>query len=176
MAARRFAQPGPEARTADLVERAVACAKQGHVDAVHFLYVRFVDEVGAFVRGTVGDAEAESVTEAVFAKLVTEVQHYEPGALPFAGWILRLADRVVSTEGLAGDDSKHGRSPPLHDAFCRLPDDQRRVLVLRHIAGLSTTEIAQRLGKSEAAVRELHQNGSRALRAPRLDAAAASPE
>jgi DNA-directed RNA polymerase specialized sigma24 family protein len=101
-------------------------------------------------------------------------------------WILRLAEKAVGSEELAGrqsvadrlaaagtgDDPEDGRSPPLHVALRGLPDDQRRVLVLRHIARLSTREIAERLGNSEASVHELHENGSRALQA----AAGASPE
>jgi DNA-directed RNA polymerase specialized sigma24 family protein len=179
MAARRFARPAQEGRNTDLVERAVARATQGHSDAFHLLYVRFADEVGAFVRVRVSDAEAETVTRTVFAELLSDIQHYDPGETPFATWILRLAEKVVSSKGFAGrqsvadrhalagagDDREHGRSPPLHEALSRLPDDQRRVLVLRHIAGLSTREIAERLGNSEASVHELHENGRRALQA-----------
>jgi Sigma-70, region 4 len=45
-----------------------------------------------------------------------------------------------------------------------LPEDQREVLVLRHIAGLTPGEIALRLGKSEAAVHGLHHRGRASLR------------
>jgi RNA polymerase sigma-70 factor, ECF subfamily len=177
MAARRFARPAQEGRNTGLVERAVARATQGHSDAFHFLYVRFVDEVRALVHGRVSDADVETVTRAVFTELLSDIQHYDPVETPFAVWIRRLAEKVVNSNGLAdrqsvadrhalagaGDDGEDGRSPPLHEALIRLPDDQRQVLVLRHLAGLSKREIAERLGNSEASVDELHANGSRAL-------------
>lgn len=43
----------------------------------------------------------------------------------------------------------------LADALCRLPEDYRDVLVLRHLEGLSHEEIAVRLGRSVGAVRML---------------------
>jgi RNA polymerase sigma-70 factor, ECF subfamily len=47
----------------------------------------------------------------------------------------------------------------------RLPANQREVLLLRHVAGLSPREIAERLGKTEAPVHGLHHRGRRALSA-----------
>jgi RNA polymerase sigma-70 factor (ECF subfamily) len=46
-----------------------------------------------------------------------------------------------------------------------LPANQREVLVLRHVAGLSAREIAERLGKTEASIHGLHHRGRRALSA-----------
>jgi RNA polymerase sigma-70 factor, ECF subfamily len=40
-----------------------------------------------------------------------------------------------------------------------------RGLVLRHVAGLSPREIAERLGKTEASVHGLHHRGRRSLSA-----------
>jgi RNA polymerase sigma-70 factor (ECF subfamily) len=37
----------------------------------------------------------------------------------------------------------------------RLPEDRRRVIALRHEEGLSFDEIAQRMGRTPAAVRKL---------------------
>jgi RNA polymerase sigma-70 factor (ECF subfamily) len=45
-----------------------------------------------------------------------------------------------------------------------LPHDQLEVLVLRHVAGLSPGEIAERLGKTEASIHGLHHRGRGALR------------
>jgi RNA polymerase sigma-70 factor (ECF subfamily) len=57
------------------------------------------------------------------------------------------------------------RSQSLCEAFRRLPQDQRDVLVLRHIAGLSPPEIARRIGKTEGAVHGLHHRGRGTLQA-----------
>jgi RNA polymerase sigma-70 factor (ECF subfamily) len=53
----------------------------------------------------------------------------------------------------------------LREALAEIPHDQREVLVLRHFAGLSPTEIAERTGRSEGSVHGLHHRGRRALTA-----------
>ena len=53
----------------------------------------------------------------------------------------------------------------LREALAVLPRDQREVLVLRHFAGLSPGEIAQRTGRTEGSVHGLHHRGRRALTA-----------
>src|SRR4026209_2424781 len=73
--------------------RAIAAAKRGEWDAIHYLYVRYADDVLAYVRSILGDHHAaEDVTQNVFAKLMGAIQRYEErGAIPFAGWIMRVA-------------------------------------------------------------------------------------
>ena len=57
------------------------------------------------------------------------------------------------------------RGQALRQALEDLPEDQREVLVLRHIVGLSPVEIADTLNKSESSVHGLHHRGRRSLRA-----------
>jgi RNA polymerase sigma-70 factor (ECF subfamily) len=52
----------------------------------------------------------------------------------------------------------------LREALEVLPDEQREVVVLRHLVGLSPGEIAGRLGKTEPAIHGLHHRGRGALR------------
>jgi RNA polymerase sigma-70 factor, ECF subfamily len=62
------------------------------VSALHFLYVRFADDVEGYVESIVRDRhEAEDITQNVFAKLITAIARYEQRESPFAAWILRLA-------------------------------------------------------------------------------------
>jgi RNA polymerase sigma-70 factor (ECF subfamily) len=177
-------QAGPE-----LVRRAVARAKEGDTAALHFLYVRFADEVCSYVRRIVRDShEAEDVTQNVFAKLMTAIRRYEERDVPFAAWILTVsrnvaldhvrARRQIPVEEVRTSDEGHDqtgfeRSQCLREALGGLPPDQREVLVLRHIAGLSPGEIAQRLGKSEGSIHGLHHRGRTTLKAAlrELDAA-----
>src|SRR5215471_11991530 len=76
-----------------LDRRAIAAAKEGEWDAIHYLYVRYADDVFAYVRSIVRDHhEAEDITQGVFAKLMTAIQRYEEqSSVPFAGWIMRVA-------------------------------------------------------------------------------------
>jgi RNA polymerase sigma-70 factor (ECF subfamily) len=53
----------------------------------------------------------------------------------------------------------------IHQAFDQLPDEQRKVLVMRHVVGLSPGEIAERLGKTEGSIHGLHHRGRGALKA-----------
>lgn len=165
----------------DLLAEAIGSAKQGDMSALHFLYVRFADDVCGYVRSIVRDShEAEDITQNVFAKLMTAIHKYEPRDVPFAAWILRVARnmaldhlrarRQIPFEEVRTDDEGHAqvgfeRSQCLRDALWRLPQDQREVLVLRHLAGLSPGEIARRLGKTESSIHGLHHRGRGALQA-----------
>jgi RNA polymerase sigma-70 factor (ECF subfamily) len=165
----------------ELVRRAVVELKRGDCGALHFLYVRYADDVQGFVRSIVRDEhEAEDITHNVFAKLIGAIHRYEPREVPFAAWILRVARnaaldhlrarRQIPFEEVRTTDEGHeqvgfDRSQSLREAFHRLPHDQREVLVLRHIAGLSPGEIAERIGKTESSVHGLHHRGRGALQA-----------
>ena len=164
-----------------LVLQAVARAKEGDMSAFDFLYVRFADDVQGYVNSIVRDLHtAEDLTQNVFAKLIKSIHKYEPRDVPFAAWILRVARNValdhlrarrqipfeeVRTTDEGQDETRFDRLESLREALMRLPADQREVLVLRHVAGLSPTEIADRLGKSEGSVHGLHHRGRGALKA-----------
>jgi RNA polymerase sigma-70 factor (ECF subfamily) len=158
----------------------VNAAKQGHGDGLRYLYVRFADNVYGYARSIVRDEhDAEDVTQQVFAKLMTAIARYEPREVPFSAWILRVTHnlaidhlrrrRAVPCEEVrsvdeTADESNHQRARSLRDALTALPADQREVLILRHIVGLSPTEIADRLGKSESSIHGLHHRGRGTLK------------
>ena len=178
----RSAEPQP---TQELLTQAVARAKEGDMSAIHFLYVRFADDVFGYVRSIVHDEhEAEDITQNVFAKLSTAIRKYEPRQVPFTAWILRVARnaaldnlrarRQIPFEEVRTDDDGHDqigfeRSQSLRDALWRLPEEQREVLVLRHLVGLSPLEIARRLGKTEGSIHGLHHRGRSALQLALLE-------
>jgi RNA polymerase sigma-70 factor (ECF subfamily) len=168
------------ATTKPLVSAAVARAKQGDREAVRFLYLRYADNVYGYVRSIVRDEyEAEDVTQQVFTKLMVVIGKYEQRSVPFSAWILRLAHnaaidhvrkrRAVPAAEVYGADERvpegnEDRSRELRLALADLPDEQRDVIVLRHLVGLSPTEIAGRMGKTEPSVHGLHHRGRAALR------------
>jgi RNA polymerase sigma-70 factor, ECF subfamily len=185
----RFIRSDAREAPDELVYEAVAHAKEGDMSALHFLYVRFADDVCAYVRSIVRDPHtAEDITQIVFTKLMKAIHKYERRDVPFAAWIIRVARNValdhirasrqiplaeVRTSDEGSEQVGFERALSLREALARLPVEQREVLVLRHVAGLSPGEIADRLGKTEASIHGLHHRGRSALRAElsELDAA-----
>jgi RNA polymerase sigma-70 factor, ECF subfamily len=164
------------------VAQAVTRAKQGDREALRYLYVHYADHVYGYVASIVrDDYEAEDVTQHVFAKLMTVLPKYEPREVPFSAWILRVARNVavdhmrqrraipceevrdLDTHAEDDDSSRH-RSLGLRDALATLPEDQRQVVVMRHLIGLTPGEIAGCLGRSEPSIHGLHHRGRGALR------------
>ena len=158
-------------QTGNLTREAVSRAKAGDTDGIHYLYVT----------GLVRDHhEAEDIAQNVFAKLMTAIGKYEERPVPFDAWIIRVArnaaldhlraKRAIPSEEVRQTDigraeTAHDRGRALRQALEDLPEDQREVLVLRHIVGLSPVEIASTLDKSESSVHGLHHRGRRSLRA-----------
>jgi RNA polymerase sigma-70 factor (ECF subfamily) len=172
-----------------LVQRAVAQAKAGDPEGLHFLYVRYADDVLRYVTSFVRDrSEAEDITQNVFAKMMTAIKRYEQQSVPFSAWIMRVARnasldflrarRAIPTEEVRVSDTgsvqegiEKGRD--LREALDELPSDQREVLVLRHVVGLSPLEIAGTLNKTESSIHGLHHRGRRTLRTLLEDVGAA---
>ena len=170
----------PEETDSRLVQDAVAHAKVGDPEGLHFLYLRYAPDVERYVNSVVHDRhEAEDITQGVFAKLITTIGKYEQREVPFTAWILRVARnaaldhmrarRAIPTEDVRVADTGQtqlgiDRSRALREALEGLPDDQREVLVLRHVVGLSPLEIAETIGKTESSVHGLHHRGRRSLK------------
>jgi RNA polymerase sigma-70 factor (ECF subfamily) len=168
----------PERRDRERVARMVAAAQDGDRDAWCWLYRRFRPSVLAAVRRIVRDPhEAEDVVQQAFAKLPRAVARYSPRAgVPFAAWLLQLArnqaiDHLRRRRETLPDDAldEAPYEPPVSStlkiAIDALPRDQRDVIVLRHLVGLSPGEIAAHLGRSESSVHGLHHRGRVTLRA-----------
>jgi RNA polymerase sigma-70 factor (ECF subfamily) len=163
------------------IAAAAVRARSGDAGALHDLYVAFAPAIHAMVWSMLGDEhEAEDVTQNLFARLVPALRRYEPTEVPFSAWIMRVArnealdqlrrrrrlpvPEAENVEVRADEDSVE-RSITLRAALDELPQDQRRVVVLRHVLGLTPGEIAELLGKSETAVHGLNHRGRRSLRA-----------
>ncbi len=157
---------------------AVARAKEGDRDALQFLYVRYSNNIYGYVRSIVrDDHEAEDVTQHVFAKLMTTLVKYDDRGVPFFAWLLRLArnvaidhlraNRLTPTETVIDPDMSSGvdldRVETVRAALATLPDEQRQVVILRHVVGLTPGEIADRMGRTESSIHGLHHRGRRAL-------------
>lgn len=162
------------------VRAAIARAKEGDHDALRFLYIRYSDNVYGYVRSIVrDDKEAEDLTQQVFMKLITVIVKYQDHGVPFSGWLLRLArnvaldhlrrrrptptEDVLDADSYDDDDDARDRARDLHSALDSLPEEQRSVMIMRHVVGLTPPEIAERMGRSESSIHGLHHRGRRAL-------------
>lgn len=172
-----------------VVRAAIVRAQAGNAQALNFLYLRYADEILRFVKSLVRDHhEAEDITQNVFIKLMSVIGKYEPREVPFSAWIRKVARNValdhlrtrrttlVEEVRVAEDDRRQvsrERNRDLCEALERLTEDQREVLVLRHIVGLSPAEIAKLLGKKENAIHALHHRGRLSLQSALTELGAA---
>ena len=167
---------------------AAARAKEGDQEALRYLYVSYSHNIYGYVRSIVrDDHEAEDVTQHVFAKLMTAIVRYDDRGVPFFAWLLRFArnvaidhlraNRLTPTENVIEPDLSSSddldRAETVRSALATLPDEQRQVVILRHVVGLTPGEIASRMGRSEGSIHGLHHRGRRALQREleRLDSA-----
>ena len=157
---------------------AVARAKEGDDEAMRFLYVTYSHNIYGYVRSIVrDDHEAEDITQHVFAKLMTRISRYDDRGVPFFAWLLRLArnvaidhlraNRLTPTEHVIDPDLSSSddldRAETVRSALATLPDEQRQVVILRHVVGLTPGEIANRMGRSEGSIHGLHHRGPRCI-------------
>jgi RNA polymerase sigma-70 factor (ECF subfamily) len=163
----------------DEITHAVMAAQAGDMKAIRLLYLRYKDNVYGYVLSIVREQHAaEDCTQQVFMKLISAIHKYEPRAVPFTAWILRVARniaidhlrqrRAVPQEDVPAltrpaDESNRECRWGLEVALEALPEEQRNVVVLRHLVGLTPGEIANRMGRTESSIHGLHHRGRRAL-------------
>ena len=174
--------PRSEAWTLQVVAR----VKQGDRQAVRHLYARYAPAVRTSVAPILRDPDAvDDVVQTTFLKLLTRLDRYRPGDVPFEAWLLRVARNAAidelrrrrSRESVPMHErdgaSSGGASPELPAALERLPATYREVLLLRHVVGLSVQETADRLGTTPKTLRMLQERACAALRG---ELAARAPE
>ena len=164
-----------------LVRQAVVHAKNGSRTALQFLYIRYAADTHRYVQRIVGDHhEAEDITQSVFAKLMPTLSNYDASRAPFGAWLRRVA-RNAALDTLRGrwatpTSEVRVDDPPerehhvdlvqsMKQALSHLSQEQREVLILRHLVGLSPGEIAGVLHKTESAVHGLHHRARRNFKA-----------
>ncbi len=159
----------------------VARAQEGDELAFAELYVCFFDRVYRYLRMQVDDPhEAQDLAQDVFVRLIKVLPDYDPARGPFRAWIFSIARNLAIDDirkrgrmrATAPDalEEQLERAAPLADGAIgsiidSLPKPQRRVLVLRFLYELPAADIADIVGSTPAAVRQLQHRGLRALAA-----------
>lgn len=161
-------------------------AIEGRTDAFARLYDAYIDRIYRFIFFRVGNEQlAEDLTSQVFLKAWENLGRYEIRGLSFGAWLFRISRNLVidhyrtkKVHEPYEDDGDIELNPALtvdglieekldaewlRSMLQELTVDQRTVLTLKFIEGLSTHEIAEVMGKREGAVRALQLRGLQAL-------------
>ena len=144
------------------------------------LYEENFYRVYAYVARRVGDRhQAEDLTADVFREALAGIGSFEWRGVPFVAWLLRIASRLIADHfkrsgreaGNPVDASERPsldeveRSAMLFQLVERLPEAQFRVIHLRFVEQKTIREIAEDLGRSEGAVKQLQLRAIENLRA-----------
>jgi RNA polymerase sigma-70 factor (ECF subfamily) len=167
----------------DLVQR----ARQGEQEAFAQLYESHFDKIFRYVVLKIrNQAEAEDMTQQVFIKAYESIGSYQSQGVPFTAWLFRIAHNqmvdyvrkqskkqtVPLDESLQIKDDcdvEHEVEVKIEMekvvlATAKLTKAQREVISLRFAGGLSITEAAKTMRKSEGAIKALQHSAILALR------------
>jgi RNA polymerase sigma-70 factor, ECF subfamily len=150
------------------------------------LYQRNFSRVYAYVSKRVPSREeAEDITSEVFHQALAKIGGFEWRGAPFAAWLFRIAANAITDRWrTTGRESNELVADPADESTAKdierrallfelvesLPDDQRRVVTMRFVEQKKIREIAQELGRTEGAVKQLQFRALENLRA-RLEGA-----
>ncbi len=158
-------------------ERLLIEAAQNDPSRFAELYESNFHRVYAFVARRVNDRdEAQDVTAEVFHQALKNLGRFQWRGVPFAAWLLRIAANALAdrwqqaargvevqaedsleerAESESSNTAEVERHAMLFQLVDRLPEDQRLVIVRRFVDQKSLHEIAQELGRSDGAVKQL---------------------
>jgi RNA polymerase sigma-70 factor (ECF subfamily) len=147
------------------------------------LYELHFERVYAYVVKRVHDrTESEDLTSEVFHQALANLKRFEWRGIPFAAWLFRIAANLISDRwqrsGREISDEEqlnaaHASPAEIEDVERRatlfrlvetLPAEQKHVVVLRFVEQKSIKEVAQAVGKTEGAVKQLQFRALSSLR------------
>jgi len=164
----------------------ISLSQQGDAEAFARLYACYVGRITRYVYFRVTDHQlAEDITSRIFLKMLEKLDTYQVGQSPIIAWLYRMAHNAVidhyrmkrtfisledlhqaevrQEDGIEEKLDLQIKSQQLRAALQLLTEEQQRVLILKFIDGLSTREIAWRLGKRQGAVRGLQMRALQKL-------------
>ena len=168
-------------RTQSITDDLVTAAQQGRPEALQTIYAALAPSVLGYLRAK-GVDDPEAVTSDVFLALFPQLNRVRGGAsglrkLAFSIAHARMVDdhrarsrRPVSAPYEESDDVRVASSAAddaeatlaterVLEILDVLPADQRDVLALRIVADLSIEQVAEIIGRSSGAVKQLQRRG-----------------
>jgi RNA polymerase sigma-70 factor, ECF subfamily len=168
-------------------ERVLVEAAQADPSKFDALYELHFERIYFFIVSRVRDrSTAEDLTSETFHKALANLASYEWRGTPFSAWLYRIASNAIvdhykrSNREQQIDELENPLAQPelashdiefieRHVHFFRLvdqlPEVQRRVVLERFVEDRSIKEIAQRLSKTEGAIKQLQFRALQSLRA-----------
>jgi RNA polymerase sigma-70 factor (ECF subfamily) len=158
---------GPNGDVRSLDRGLVRRAQEGDREAFGQLFQLHHAAVFRMVRFSLGSggSDAEDAAAETFARAWKALPRYRDTGAPFVSWLYGIARHVVADERRRGlrteprEELPDEGHEPLHDdridlatAIERLPDEQRLVVEMKFLAGLTNPEVAALLGTTTGAV------------------------
>ena len=147
------------------------------------LYELHFHRVYAYIARRVSDRnETQDLTAHVFQQALANLGKFKWRGAPFITWLYRIASNALSDQRkrqsreVVSDDLLNGESSSevdveeieqralLFKAVDALPEDQRRVIIMRFAEERSIRDIAAELDRSEGAIKQLQFRGLENLR------------
>jgi RNA polymerase sigma-70 factor (ECF subfamily) len=172
----------------DVTDEALIEAAQQDVLAFERLYLRYQDRVFAYVRARTASAEdAADLTQQVFMQAFVALPRFRSRGAPFAAWLFKIARNTANkyyrgrrdavtwdllpvalhpfaAEGVEAAFLQKETALWLKEVLETCSTGTREMLVLHFGSGLTISETAAVVGKSEAAVKKQIFRTVRALR------------
>jgi len=168
-------------------DRSLVEAAQADPSKFEALYELYFERVYFFILSRVHDrATVEDLTSEVFHKALANLSTYESRDTPFSAWLFRIASNAIADQFKRANREQTGTGgtldPPaqadissaemdfvdqhalLFRLVEKLPQVQRCVIQKRFFEERSIKEIAQLLGKTEGAVKQLQFRALQTLR------------
>lgn len=161
-------------------------AQHGEADALASLYDSHAGPVyGYLYRRLDQPADAEDVTAEVFVRAIRALPSFEQTGVPFGAWLIRIAHNLAVNHqkkqcrrqevALFDECSPSGDDPAelalrqatfkeVSAAMEQLTELQRQVIEFRFLRQLTIAETADRMDRTEGAVKFLQHSAVRALR------------
>ncbi len=174
----------PENAESELISQAIA----GNSDAFGALYEKYIDQIYNYIYyRTSNSKDAEDLCSRVFIRALNHIERYEDRGYPFSAWLYRIAHNLVinwyrdheKAEVISLSDQyppptmdgsveerieKEDDREALLRVLADLPEDRKELLILKHVEGLTNSEIGQIMDRTEGAIKALYHRTLESLR------------
>lgn len=161
-------------------DRLIAAVAQGDMKALETLYSAMYRDICGYLLAAVGNPQAaEDLAQDTFLRVYKYAPHFVPSGCG-KSWIYKIASRLALTyyqkngcppaelgDELPSRDNCEERvldAQAVRTALQWLPEEERRIVSLHAVSGLTLAEIADLLGKPLGTVKWKHARAVRRLR------------